>query len=152
MLGGGRGSPRKVAWVSLTWQLRPAHWGPAAQPPPAVPPAASPGWGPQGHPHCGVTGQHCDRGHPVTHPRHLPTVPSTHLKKETWGPYIAGLSCRGGYWPNGGTMRLKSRARPTKRAGSTIWGTRLSAPTPTHPTLLPLPWLLRHPRMVTRPL
>lgn len=44
----------------------------------------------------------------------------THLKKVNCCPYIQGWSCRGGYFPKGGTMRLKSSAMQTKTAGRTI--------------------------------
>lgn len=55
--------------MGLTWNLCPAHSGPAARPPLAEPPAASSGWGRQGHPHCRVTDQHHDYGHPINRPR-----------------------------------------------------------------------------------
>lgn len=77
---GGR-QPRRFGWVGLTWQLYPAHCSPAAPLPLAEPPAASSGWGPQGHPHCRVTGQHCDCCHSITHPR-SPAHGAQHLPEE----------------------------------------------------------------------
>lgn len=45
----------------------------------------------------------------------------THLKKVNCCPYIQGCRRSGGYFPKGGTMRLKSSAMQTNTAGSTIW-------------------------------
>lgn len=42
-----------------------------------------------------------------------------YLKNVNCSPYIQGCSCREGYFPNGGTMRLKSRATSTNTAGRT---------------------------------
>ena len=44
-----------------------------------------------------------------------------YLMKVTWSSYIQGCSSKLGYFPNGGTMRLKTRAMHTKTAGRTIW-------------------------------
>ena len=35
--------------------------------------------------------------------------------------YMLGSSCKLGYFPKGGTIRLKTRAMQTNTAGSTIW-------------------------------
>lgn len=43
-----------------------------------------------------------------------------YLKKVYCSPYIQGCSCRAGYFPNGGTTRLKSKATSTNTAGRTI--------------------------------
>lgn len=43
-----------------------------------------------------------------------------YLKKVYCSPYIHGCNCRAGYFPKGGTMRLKSRATSTNTAGRTI--------------------------------
>lgn len=43
-----------------------------------------------------------------------------YLMKVTWSSYIQGCSSRLGYFPNGGTMRLKTRAMQTKTAGRMI--------------------------------
>lgn len=43
-----------------------------------------------------------------------------YLKKVYCSPYIQGCNCSAGYFPNGGTMRLKSRATNTNTAGRTI--------------------------------
>lgn len=43
-----------------------------------------------------------------------------YLTKVTWSSYIQGCSSRGGYFPNGGTMRLKTSAMQTNTAGRTI--------------------------------
>lgn len=43
-----------------------------------------------------------------------------YLKKVYCSPYIQGCSCSAGYFPNGGTMRLKSKATSTNTAGRTI--------------------------------
>lgn len=45
---------------------------------------------------------------------------SLYLMKVTWSSYIQGCSSRLGYFPNGGTMRLKTRAMQTNTAGRTI--------------------------------
>lgn len=45
----------------------------------------------------------------------------TYLKKVSCEPYIQGSRRSGGYLPKDGTIRLKSRATQTKRAGSKIW-------------------------------
>lgn len=44
-----------------------------------------------------------------------------YLRKVTWSSYIHGCSSRLGYFPKGGTMRLKTRAIHTNTAGRTIW-------------------------------
>lgn len=47
-------------------------------------------------------------------------VGGAYLMKVTWSSYIQGCSSRLGYFPNGGTMRLKTSAMQTKTAGNTI--------------------------------
>lgn len=47
-------------------------------------------------------------------------VGGAYLIKVTWSSYIQGCSSRLGYFPNGGTIRLKTSAMQTKTAGSTI--------------------------------
>lgn len=47
-------------------------------------------------------------------------VGGAYLMKVTWSSYIQGCSSRLGYFPNGGTMRLKTSAMHTKTAGNTI--------------------------------
>lgn len=44
-----------------------------------------------------------------------------YLKKENCSSYMLGSRARLGYFPKGGTMRLKTRAMHTNTAGSTIW-------------------------------
>lgn len=86
---GHEGWPR-----ALTWRSRPAGAPPPPVPPP---PAASPagGLGPRspGRPHCGCGSE---SGLPPARPPAAPSRPRTHLKKDTWAPYMLGLSCRAG--------------------------------------------------------
>lgn len=44
-----------------------------------------------------------------------------YLMKENCSSYMLGSRARLGYFPKGGTMRLKTRAMHTNTAGSTIW-------------------------------
>lgn len=46
---------------------------------------------------------------------------SIYLMKENCSSYMLGSRARLGYFPKGGTMRLKTRAMHTNTAGSTIW-------------------------------
>lgn len=41
--------------------------------------------------------------------------------KENCSPYMLGCRARLGYFPNGGTIRLNTRAMQTNTAGRTIW-------------------------------
>lgn len=78
-----------------------------------------------------------------------------HLKKVNCCPYIQGWRRSGGYFPKGGTMRLKSSAMQMKTAGRTICqglgvraGSAPSCPIPSppsapqpHPIPVPQPYL-----------